>query len=252
MTTFAFANVAGGRFVDATGQYVDADRTAAFADALARSRPDILVVTELDPDGDQLDRLAPALPHRLQHAFSASHIPGVRRLGVGIASAYPIVDLGRIDLPQPPFPFLHWRTGAVLDPHPKGFLAVRTGGFDLVGGQVCPVHMARDADGKPYTYTAGAGREFGQATTAFLQRELHQRGVQELVLGGDLNMPNPRDLFGPLGLLDVFPDPPPATTPDGRSIDRVFTSSGLRVDEVRVVELPGADHFPVTCRIEQV
>ncbi|MET7283201.1 hypothetical protein ABZS29_33545 [Kribbella sp. NPDC005582] len=73
-----------------------------------------------------------------------------------------------------------------------------------------------------------------------------------MALGGDLNMPNPGDVFGPLGLVDAFPDPPPATTPDGRSIDRVFTGPSLRVDSVGVLELPGADHFLVTCGIDHV
>ncbi|MFG1816956.1 hypothetical protein ACGFIF_24580 [Kribbella sp. NPDC049174] len=46
----AFANVAGGRLVDANNRYVAADRTADFATALAALRPDVLIVTELDCD----------------------------------------------------------------------------------------------------------------------------------------------------------------------------------------------------------
>ncbi|MFI5735625.1 endonuclease/exonuclease/phosphatase family protein [Kribbella sp. NPDC051587] len=252
ITRLSLANVAGGRFVDATGRYVDADRTADFARTLAAQRPDVVVITELDPDGDQLDRLTPELPYRLKHAFSPAHIPGVRRLGVGIASAYPLTDLGRIDLPNPPFPFLHWKTGELLEPHPKGFLAVRTGGLDLVGGQLCPVHMARDEAGTPYSYTEGAGLEFGRATAAYLKQELDKRGVRRLVLGGDLNMRNPGELLAPLGLVDTFPDPPPATTPDGRSIDRIFAGSDVPVTTVEVSALRGADHFPVSCWIEEV
>jgi len=75
--------------------------------------------------------------------------------------------------------------------------------------------------------------------------------VRRLVVAGDLNMPNPRDFFsGQLGLVDGFGDPPPATTPDGRSIDRLFASRELAVREVEVVRVMGADHFAVGCRID--
>src|SRR4051795_11445839 len=93
-------------------------------------RPDVLIVTELDPEGDQLDRLAAAaMPGRkvqsVKHEFSDSHIPGVRKLGVGIVSAYPITELARIDLPDPQIDFLHWRTGQPMNPHAKGFVVAR-------------------------------------------------------------------------------------------------------------------------------
>lgn len=258
MISIAFANVAGGRFVDPSGSYVDEDRTTDFGRALAGLRPDVLIVTELDPDGDQLERLAAAaMPDAqlVRHAFSDSHIPGVRHLGVGIASSYPLVELERIDLPDPSIDFLHWRTGKSLDPHPKGFLVARgdfgaLGEIDIVGGQVCPIHMFRSADGVEYTYRTGAGREYGEELTAYLREELAARGVQRAVIAGDLNMPNPGDVFGrPLGLVDAFGDPPPVTTPDGRSIDRLFSTPNLVVREVEVVELPGADHYPVVCRV---
>ncbi|HEY9333249.1 MAG TPA: endonuclease/exonuclease/phosphatase family protein, partial [Kribbella sp.] len=70
------------------------------------------------------------------------------------------------------------------------------------------------------------------------------------VVAGDLNMPNPRDVFGePLGLVDAFGDPPPVTTPDGRSIDRLFSTPDLVARDVEVVRVPGADHYPVVCRL---
>jgi endonuclease/exonuclease/phosphatase family metal-dependent hydrolase len=193
----------------------------------------------------------------VRHGFSDSHIPGVERLGVGIASSYPLTELERIDLPDPSIDFLHWRTGEPLDPHPKGFLVARgdfgaLGEVDIVGGQVCPVHMFRTAEGVEYSYREGAGRVYGAEMTAYLQRELEARGVRRAVVAGDLNMPNPRDFFGEkLGLVDAFGDPPPATTPDGRSIDRLFSTRNLVAREVEVVPLPGADHYPVVCRLDR-
>jgi endonuclease/exonuclease/phosphatase family metal-dependent hydrolase len=262
MISIAFANVAGGRFVDDAGAYVDADRTADFGRALAGLQPDVLIVTELDPDGDQLERLAAAaMPGRkaqcLRQDFSASHIPGVRRMGVGIASAYPVTELERIDLPNPPIDFLHWRTGAPLPPHAKGFLVARAdfgalGEVDIVGGQVCPIHMFRSAEGVEYSYREGAGRAAGAELAAYLRQELAARGVRRAVVAGDLNMPNPQEFFGAgLGLVDGFGDPPPATTPDGRSIDRLFSTRDLVVREVEVLPLPGADHYPVVCRLSR-
>lgn len=259
MISVAFANVAGGRLVGPHG-YADADRTADFGRALAAMRPDVLVVTELDTGGDQLERLAAAaMPGRrtysVRHAFSDSHIPGVQRLGVGIASSYPLTELERIDLPDPSIDFLHWRTGEPLDPHPKGFLVARgdfgaLGEVDIVGGQVCPVHMFRSAEGVEYTYQEGAGRMYGAEMTACLQRELEARGVRRAMVAGDLNMPNPREFFAEkLGLVDAFGDPPPATTPDGRSIDRLFSTKDLVAREVEVVPLARADHYPVVCRL---
>ncbi|TDW14073.1 endonuclease/exonuclease/phosphatase family protein [Kribbella kalugense] len=258
MISIAFANVAGGRMVDDVG-YVDADRTADFGQALAGLRPDVLIVTELDPDGDQLERLAAAaMPgrkaHLLRHSFSDSHIPGVEHLGVGIASQYPLTELERIDLPNPPIDFLHWRTGKPMDAHPKGFLVARgdfgaLGEVDIVGGQVCPLHMFRSASGVPYTYREGPGQEYGEQLTAYLRQELAARGVRRAVVAGDLNMPNPREVFGRLDLVDGFGDPPPATTPDGRSIDRLFSTRDLVTREVEVLQLPGADHYPVVCRV---
>jgi endonuclease/exonuclease/phosphatase family metal-dependent hydrolase len=257
--TVVCTNVAGGRLVDANGRYLDADRTADFGRALAGSGADVLIVTELDPDGDQLERLAAeAMPGRdvefLRHGFSHSHIPGVRRLGVGIASAYPVSELARIDLPDPSFEMLHWRTGDPLEWHPKGFLVARgdfgeLGQVDIVGGQVCPIHMGRDADGIEYTYSEGPGREFGLGMIEHLGRELAARGVERAVLAGDLNMPDPRGYFGRLGLVDGFGDPAPATTPDGRSIDRVFASKDLVMREVEVVRIQGADHYAVVARV---
>jgi hypothetical protein len=89
--SIAFANVAGGRLVDEQNRYVDADRTAYFGTALAGLRPDVLIVTELDPDGDQLERLgAAAMPgqtlHTVRHDFSDSHVPaaGLRSGGTVI------------------------------------------------------------------------------------------------------------------------------------------------------------------------
>lgn len=260
MISIAFANVAGGRFVDSSGNYVDEDRTADFGRALARLRPEVLIVTELDPSGDQLERLtAAAMPgaQLVRHAFSDSHIPGVRRLGVGIASSYPLVELDRIDLPNPSIDFLHWRTGEPLVAHGKGFLVVRgdfgaLGEIDIVGGQVCPIHMFRSAEGVEYTYREGPGREAGEQLAAYLREEFAARGVQRAIVAGDLNMPNPEDFFGKsLGLVDAFGNPPPVTTPDGRSIDRLFTTPDLVAREVEVLRLPGADHFPVVCRVDR-
>jgi len=181
-----FANVAGGRLVDADNRYVDDDRTDAFGRALACLRPDVLIVTELDCGSDQLERLAArAMPGFRQplvrHGFSDSHIPGVTKLGVGIVSTYPLTDLGRIDLPDPPFEMLHWNTGQRLDWHPKGFLVARVdlgelGQVDVAGGQVCPIHMARSADGAEYSYTEDPARQFGTEMTAYLGRELEARG----------------------------------------------------------------------------
>ncbi|TDW54508.1 endonuclease/exonuclease/phosphatase family protein [Kribbella pratensis] len=260
MISIAFANVAGGRFVDSSGNYVDEDRTADFGRALARLRPEVLIVTELDPSGDQLERLtAAAMPgaQLVRHAFSDSHIPGVRRLGVGIASSYPLVELDRIDLPNPSIDFLHWRTGEPLVAHGKGFLVVRgdfgaLGEIDIVGGQVCPIHMFRSAEGVEYTYREGPGREAGEQLAAYLREEFAARGIQRAIVAGDLNMPNPEDFFGKsLGLVDAFGNPPPVTTPDGRSIDRLFTTPDLVAREVEVLRLPGTDHFPVVCRVDR-
>ncbi|MEU8221044.1 endonuclease/exonuclease/phosphatase family protein [Kribbella sp. NPDC048915] len=259
MISIAFVNVAGGRLVGPEG-YEAADRTEDFGQALARLQPDVLIVTELDSDGDQLERLAAAaMPGRtasfVRHGFSPSHIPGVARLGVGIASTYPLTELERIDLPDPSIDFLHWRTGAPMDPHPKGFLVARgefgaLGEIDLVGGQVCPIHMFRSAAGVEYTYQEGPGREYGVELSAYLRDEFAARGIRRAVVAGDLNMPNPRDVFGePLGLVDAFGDPPPVTTPDGRSIDRLFSTPDLVARDVEVVPVPGADHFPVVCRL---
>jgi endonuclease/exonuclease/phosphatase family metal-dependent hydrolase len=259
MISIAFANVAGGRLAGPDG-YEPADRTADFGHALAGLQSDVLIVTELDPDGDQLERLAAAAmpgrkPYYVRHGFSDSHIPGVERLGVGIASTYPLTELERIDLPNPSIDFLHWRTGEPMDPHPKGFLVVRgdfgaLGEIDIVGGQVCPIHMFRSAEGVEYSYRDGVGREFGAELTAYLRAELAARGVRRAVVAGDLNMPNPREFFGEtLGLVDAFGDPPPVTTPDGRSIDRLFSTPDLVAREVEVVQVPGADHFPVVCRL---
>ncbi|MFI7065565.1 endonuclease/exonuclease/phosphatase family protein [Kribbella sp. NPDC050124] len=257
----AFANVAGGRLVDDNNRYVDADQTHVFGTALAELQPDVLLVTELDCDSDQLERLAAAaMPGRAVHPplserFSNSHIPGVDRIGVGIASSYPITDLGRIDLPDPPFEMLHWRTGEPLDWHAKGFVVARLdlgeqGTVDIAAGQVCPVHMARSVDGVEYTYSEEPARSYGKEMTAHLARELEARGVRRLIVAGDLNMQNPRDFFTEqLGLVDGFSDPLPATTPDGRSIDRIFTSPSLAVGDVEVVRLAGADHYPVGCQV---
>lgn len=258
----AFANVAGGRLEDENRRYVDADRTPAFGAAIAGLEPDVLVVTELNCDSDQLERLAAiAMPgrelHLLQHDWSDSHIPGVRRLGVGIASPYPLRELDRIDLPDPPFDMLHWSTGERLDWHPKGFLVARgdfgpAGRLDIVGGQICPIHMARSADGVEYSYTTGPGREFGNDLAEYLGRELEARGVRRAVLAGDLNMPNPEDFFSKLGRLDLvdgFGDQRPSTTPDGRSVDRIFLTDDLAPRGVEVVRVPGADHFPCACRV---
>ena len=82
-----FANVAGGRLVGPDREYIDEDRTTYFGEALARLQPDVLIVTELKCDGDQLDRLADlAMPGRptypIKHDFSDSHIPGVRQAPV--------------------------------------------------------------------------------------------------------------------------------------------------------------------------
>ncbi|TWD75126.1 endonuclease/exonuclease/phosphatase family metal-dependent hydrolase [Kribbella amoyensis] len=258
----AFANVAGGRLVGPDRRYLAEDRTADFGRALAGLAPDVLIVTELNCDGDQLEQLsAAAMPGRranvIRHAWSDSHVPGVDRLGVGIASPYPLQELPRIDLPNPSFEMLHWSTGDRLDWHEKGFLVARgdfgpLGQVDIVGGQICPVHMARSADGVEYSYAEGPGRAFGQEMTAYLGRELAARGVQRAVIAGDLNMPNPGDFFsrlGPLELADGFGEPAPATTPDGRSIDRVFLTQDLLARDAEVLRLPGADHFPCACRV---
>ncbi|MGZ0152228.1 endonuclease/exonuclease/phosphatase family protein [Kribbella sp. WER1] len=257
MISIAFANVAGGRLVGPDG-YLGADRTEDFGRALAGMRADVLIVTELDTRGDQLERLgAAAMPGRelsfARQEFSDSHIPGVERLGVGIASAYPLTELERIDLPDPPIDYLHWRTGAPMDPHPKGFVVARTEfGVDIVGGQVCPVHMFRSAEGVEYSYAEGVGREYGVQLAGFLRAELAARGVRQAVVAGDLNMADPREVFGEgLGLVDAFGDPPPATTPDGRSIDRLFSTRDLVSREAEVVQVAGADHHVVVCRLER-
>lgn len=261
MISIVFANVAGGRLVGPDG-YLGADRTADFGRALGGMRADVLIVTELDTRSDQLERLgAAAMPGRdlsfARQEFSDSHIPGVERLGVGIVSRYPLTELERIDLPDPPIEFLHWRTGAPMDPHPKGFVVARAdfgpaGEADIVGGQVCPIHMFRSADGVEYSYRAGVGREYGVQLADYLREELAARGFRRGVMAGDLNMPNPREFFGErLGLVDAFGDPPPATTPDGRSIDRLFSSPDLVTREVEVVRVPGADHYMVVCRLDR-
>ncbi len=86
--------------------------------------------------------------------------------------------------------------------------------------------------------------------TAYLRDELAARGVRRSVVAGDLNMPNPREFFGEtLRLVDAFGDPPLITTPDGRSIDRLFSTPDLVARDVEVVQVPGADHFPVVCRL---
>jgi endonuclease/exonuclease/phosphatase family metal-dependent hydrolase len=258
--SIAFANVAGGRFVDSSGRYVDEDRTADFGRALAGMRPDVLIVTELDPSSDQLERLtAAAMPgaQLVRQAFSDSHIPGVPQLGVGIASSHPLTELERIDLPDPSIDFLHWRTGEPMVAHGKGFLVVRgdfgsLGEIDIVGGQVCPIHMFRSAAGVEYTYREGPGREAGEQLATYLREEFAARGVERAIVAGDLNMPNPEDFFGEsLGLVDAFGTPAPVTTPDGRSIDRLFSTRDLVVRDVEVVRLPGADHYPVVCRVDR-
>ncbi|GAA1615996.1 endonuclease/exonuclease/phosphatase family protein [Kribbella karoonensis] len=261
MISIAFANVAGGRLVGPDG-YAGADRTADFGRALAGMRADVLIVTELDTRGDQLERLgAAAMPGRelsfARQEFSDSHIPGVERLGVGIVSAYPLTELERIDLPDPPIDYLHWRTGEPMDPHPKGFVVARadlgpSGAVDIVGGQVCPIHMFRSAEGVEYSYREGVGHSYGMEMAEYLKEELAARGVRRGVVAGDLNMPNPRGFFGErLGLVDAFGDPPPATTPDGRSIDRLFCTRDLVTREAEVVQVPGADHHLVVCRLDR-
>ena len=65
-------------------------------------------------------------------------------------------------------------------------------------------------------------------------------------------MPNPEDFFAKsLGLVDAFGNQPPATTPDGRSIDRLFSTPDLVVRDFEVLQLPGADHYPVVCRVDR-
>jgi endonuclease/exonuclease/phosphatase family metal-dependent hydrolase len=83
----------------------------------------------------------------------------------------------------------------------------------------------------------------------YLREELAARGVRRAVVAGDLNTPNPGDVFGKLDLVDAFGDAPPATTPDGRSIDRLFSARDLITRGVSVIQLPGADHYPVVCRL---
>ncbi|WP_427890557.1 endonuclease/exonuclease/phosphatase family protein [Kribbella sp. GL6] len=255
MISIAFANVAGGRLVGPAG-YLGEDRTADFGRALAGLRAEVLIVTELDTRSDQLERLgAAAMPGRelsfARQEFSDSHIPGVERLGVGIVSTYRLTELERIDLPDPPIDFRHWRTGEPMDPHPKGFVVARTeGGVDIVGGQVCPIHMFRSAEGVEYSYREGVGHAYGVEMAGYLKAELAARGVRRGVVAGDLNMPNPREFFGErLGMVDAFGDPPPATTPDGRSIDRLFSTRDLVTRETQVVQLPGADHHLIVCRL---
>jgi endonuclease/exonuclease/phosphatase family metal-dependent hydrolase len=260
------ANVAGGRLVDPASPtgYDPADRTDVFADALAAGRPHILTVSELDAGrgSRQLERLADRSlgsgAHREMQPWSDSHIPGVRNLGVGIASVFPLLDVERLRLPDPPFEALHWRTGERFPWHAKGMVVARcetpAGDVHIVAGQVHPVHMARTRDGVEYSYNEGAGREFGRSTAAFLSERLAERGIERAVIVGDLNMPDPRAFFtrvGDTALVDVFgPGTPPATTPDGRSIDRAFVTEDLRPAGHRVVPLDGADHFPVFFEVE--
>jgi endonuclease/exonuclease/phosphatase family metal-dependent hydrolase len=143
----AFANVAGGRLVDQDRRYVDADRTPDFGAVIAGLRPDVLIVTELDCDGDQLEQLATAAMsgrelHLLRHDWSDSHIPGVRRLGVGIASTYPLQEIDRINLPDPPFDLLH-----VLD---RELLAIPL-------GDVGPISVRFSGEDEPQTHVNKQG-----------------------------------------------------------------------------------------------
>ncbi len=267
MLRVTMANVAGGRLVDRSTKsgYAPHDRTEEFAAALAAGGPDILIITELDcgPGSQQLDQLAERALGQppeatAQHAWSPSHIPGVRRLGVGIASRYPLHDITRVDLPDPPFDMLHWSTGEKLEWHPKGLLVSRCqtpeGDVHIVGGQIHPIHMARSAEGVEYSYREGVGREFGRELSDFLSGRLTEIGVERAIIAGDLNMPDPREFFAYIGdtaLADVFGSGiPPATTPDGRSIDRAFITENLGVRGYQVSPLPGADHYPVGFEVE--
>lgn len=257
-----FANVAGGRMVDENDRYLPDDRTETFGRAIATLRPGLLVVTELNCDGDQLERLGAAAvgrSERIQHAWSESHIPGVDSLGVGIVSAFPVEELDRIDLPDPPFPMVHPGSGKRLPWHPKGFLVARVdcgpelGRIDVIAGQAAPIHRSRGADGQLYSYHSGPGQEYGAELARHLRVELAARGVRRAVIVGDLNMPEPAEVFGRVigdrPLVDGFGADPPQTTPDGRSIDRIFLTDDLAARATGVVRLDGADHFPCACRI---
>ncbi|NYI97633.1 endonuclease/exonuclease/phosphatase family metal-dependent hydrolase [Streptomonospora nanhaiensis] len=262
----ACANVAGGRLVDEAGDYAPGDRTERFAAALARHRPEIVAVSELDctRGSRQLNRLVEGLGWPEVHAESRpasdSHIPGVGKLGIGIASRYPLSDLRWIEVPPPPLRFLHWRTGKELKWHPKGMLlATAEGPFGAVriaSVQVPPLHMGRDESGRVYSYDRGPGLAYRERLRDFLDAAL--RGpdgapLRRTVILGDMNMPTPEAVFTDLAgarLRDGFGSgPPPATTPDGRSIDRAFVTDDLRVREGGTIAMPpenglGPDHYP--------
>ncbi|MFC3998005.1 endonuclease/exonuclease/phosphatase family protein [Nocardiopsis sediminis] len=261
------ANVAGGRLTDPSGPngYAPGDRTDVFADAVSVGRPHVIVLSELDcgPESRQIERLsARALGttgvHTAKESWSDSHVPGVERLGLGIASCFPLHDVQRIDLPKPPFELLFWNSGARLPWHDKGLLVARCeapgGDVHIVAAQLHPLHIGRTPDGALHSYDHGAGREFGLRISEFIAERLAALGVRRMILAGDLNMPDPRALFSRLGdiaLVDVFgPGAPPATTPDGRSIDRAFVSEELRPLAHQVIPVPGADHFVVSFEVE--
>ncbi|MEV0790949.1 hypothetical protein [Kribbella sp. NPDC050459] len=86
MISIAFANIAGGRLVGPDG-YDDADRTADFGHALAGLRPDVLIVTELDPDGDQLERLAAAAMPGRAGLLRAARVLGLAHSRRGAAGS---------------------------------------------------------------------------------------------------------------------------------------------------------------------
>ncbi|MFI6579465.1 endonuclease/exonuclease/phosphatase family protein [Nocardiopsis sp. NPDC050513] len=269
----SLSNVAGGRLTDGGGhhEYADADRTDVFAQALSARRPDLVVLSELDcgPGSTQIDRLSAGAfgtpdVHKHQEPWSESHVPGVRSLGLGIASRFPLRDIQRVDLPAPSFPLLSWdgKEGRPkrLPWHAKGLLIARcaTPGGDvcIVAAHLHPIHIARSPgpEGVPYSYDVGAGLEFGQRTARIIGKRLAALGDVPVILAGDMNMPDPRGLFTHLGgvaLADAFgPGEPPATTPDGRSIDRAFVSGHLTPLAHRVVPVPGADHFVVAFEME--
>ncbi|MFC7326555.1 endonuclease/exonuclease/phosphatase family protein [Marinactinospora rubrisoli] len=265
---FTMANVAGGRMLrpgEGDHRYAPEDRTEEFAAAMGSGDTDVLGIAELDcsPGSRQLTALAEPVigrtgVHLAEYRLAESAVPGVAGQGVGLACRHPLADVERIELPDPPFPLLHWRTGEELPWHTKGLLVARLEPpgddrhLDVGIIHTHPVHMARDAKGVEHSYERGPGREFGQATAEFVAARLAARGADSIVLMGDMN--NCSGFFRRIGdreLVDVFGARPPATTPDGRCIDRALVTGDLRVaGRPEVIRLAGADHFPVRFRLE--
>lgn len=260
--TVAAVNVAGGRLLRSGGgayDYDDRDRIDAFVRVLAQARPDVVVATELDcsPGSEQMSRLAEAIhcraPHVDSEPVSGSSVPGVTRIGIGIASRHPM-KVSYFGLPDPAFPLNYlgrerreWfpkaMGHAVVEIPDRGGRAVAA---DMVFGQWQAIHISHDENGRPYTYETGPGYEFGLRTGQRVRSWLEDRGVREAVVVGDLNAPDPHRYLSAVGgneVRDAFgPGDPPATTPGGWSPDRALVTEGIAVVRADVLPVPGADH----------